>query len=315
MAGNGGKILRRSLLGGAAAFGGALAWNWNRIPFGFVEQYWREMDRQIKPPKHTPNPHAWPDKGIHAAWLGHSSVLLKIDGTTILTDPVFSDRAGLDLYLFTVGIKRLVDPALPLGKLPPVDLILVSHAHMDHLDKPSLRALESKRTRVVTARETSDLFRPSRYKSLTELGWNQSVQAGPARVTAIEVNHWGARMRTDTYRGYNGYHIQVGNRQVLFAGDTAMTDSFGRLPGNAKPELAIFPIGAYNPWVRHHCTPEQAWKMANDAGADAFVPIHHRTFSLGREPMNEPLERLYAAAGPSAGRIGWQDVGGSFHWN
>lgn len=315
MPGNKAKILRRTLLGGSAAFGGALAWNWNRIPFGFVKQYWSEMDRKIKPPHKTPDPKAWPNKGIHAAWLGHSTVLLKIDGTTVLTDPVFSSRAGLDLYLFTVGIKRLVNPAVPLLNLPPVDLILVSHAHMDHLDTPSLRALENKGTRVITAPETSDLFRPSRYRSLQELRWNESAQAGEARVTAIEVKHWGARMRTDTYRGYNGYHIQVGSRQVLFAGDTAMTDSFRRLPGNAKPELAIFPIGAYNPWIRHHCNPEQAWRMANDARADVVAPIHHRTFSLGREPVMEPLQRLYAAAGPADSRIGWQEIGGSFHWN
>ncbi|MFN0104300.1 MAG: MBL fold metallo-hydrolase [Bryobacteraceae bacterium] len=315
MAGSTGKYARRGLLGGAAALGGALAWNWNRIPFGFVQQYWREMDRQIMTPSNTPDPKSWPDKGVHAAWLGHSTVLMKIDGVTVLTDPVFSARAGIDLFLFTLGVKRLIDPAMEMKKLPHIDLILVSHAHMDHLDVPSLRALENKGTRVITARETSDLFRPSRYQSLQELGWNESTQAGAVRVTGLEVNHWGARMRTDTQRGYNGYLIQVGSRQVLFAGDTANTGAFRRLPGNAKPELAIFPIGAYNPWIRYHCNPEQAWRMVNEARAEVVLPVHHQTFSLSREPLKEPIERFYAAAGTADKRIGWQEIGATFHWS
>jgi len=315
MAGRRGKIARRALLGGAAAFGGALAWNWNRIPFGFVNQYWKEMDRVILSPTQKPDPASWPDRGVHAAWLGHSTVLMKIDGVTVLTDPVFSERAGIDMLLFTIGVKRLVEPALELKKLPPIDVIVVSHAHMDHLDVPSLRKLEGKNTHVITARDTSDLFRPSRYASLQELDWNEAAQAGPARVTGLEVNHWGARMRTDTHRGYNGYLIQVGQRQVVFAGDTANTDSFRRLPGNAKPDLAIFPIGAYNPWIQAHCTPEQAWRMANEARAEVVLPIHHRTFSLSREPVMEPIERFHAAAGTADGRIGWQDIGATFHWS
>ncbi|MBI2688590.1 MAG: MBL fold metallo-hydrolase [Acidobacteria bacterium] len=273
------------------------------------------MDREIQTPARMPNPKSWPDTGIHAAWLGHSTVLIKIDGMTVLTDPVFSARAGIDLFLFTIGVKRLVNPALDMRALPHIDLILVSHAHMDHLDVPSLRKLEDKGTHVVTARETSDLFRASRYRSLKELGWNESTQAGAARVTGLEVNHWGARMRTDTQRGYNGYLVEVGKRQVLFAGDTANTDAFARLPGNAKPDLAIFPIGAYNPWIRYHCNPEQAWRMVNEARAEVVLPVHHQTFSLSREPVLEPIERFYAAAGTADKRIGWQDIGATFHWS
>ena len=97
----------------------------------------------------------------------------------------------------------------------------------------------------------------------------RNLGAGPVKVTGLEVNHWGARMRTDTHRGYNGYLVQVGNRQIVFAGDTANTSNFRRLPANGKPDLAIFPIGAYNPWIQAHCTPEQAWRMANEARAEA----------------------------------------------
>src|SRR5437879_7682268 len=97
----------------------------------------------------TPTPRDWPDRGLHAAWLGHSTVLLKIDGTTILTDPVFSDRVGLSLGPVTIGLKRLVAPAAPLTRIPKVDLVLLSHAHMDHFDIPTLRLLENSRTSVV----------------------------------------------------------------------------------------------------------------------------------------------------------------------
>lgn len=315
MAGNVAKYARRTLLGGSAIAAGALAWNWNRIPFGFVRQYVKEMDREVLEPVRLPDPRQWPDTGIHTAWIGHSTVLMKIDGFTVLTDPIFSTRAGIDLFLFTIGVKRLVEPAMPLKGLPPIDLILVSHAHMDHLDVPTLRALENRGTQVVTARSTSDLFRADRYKKLDELGWNERVRVGPATITGLEVNHWGARMRTDTYRGYNGYLIESGRYKVLFAGDTANTDAFRQIPGSVRPDVAIFPIGAYNPWIMAHCNPEQAWRMAGEAKAGIVLPVHHQTFSLSREPLGEPLERLLTAAGSDTARIGWQQIGATFSWS
>ena len=129
-------------------------------PF-FWQQYAREFRRTIRPAPAQPEPARWPDRGLFAAWLGHSTVLLKIDGFTVLTDPVFSDRAGLSFGPLTVGLKRLVAPALDLEGLPKIDLLLLSHAHMDHFDIPSLRKLENRATAVVTARGTSDLLRKS----------------------------------------------------------------------------------------------------------------------------------------------------------
>ena len=118
-------------------------------------------------------------------------------------------------------------------------------------------------------------------------------------------------MSTDTWRGYNGYVITAGRRRVLFAGDTAITDLF-REAGGA--DLALMPIGAYNPWIRYHCNPEQAWRMANDARADRILPIHHQTFHLSYEPPDEPIARLLDAAGNSAhDRIVLHDIGQEFH--
>lgn len=308
-------ITRRVAIGGGVALTGlagltAAAYT---ISPHFFRQYFRELSAGSTPAARIPDIAQWPDAGLHAAWLGHSTVLLKVDGYTILTDPVFSNVAGISLGLVTVGVRRRVQPPLGLDKLPPIDLVLVSHAHMDHLDKPSLRALEGQRTHIVTASHTKDLFRSDRYAQATELGWGKSVQAGPALVRAFEVNHWGARMRTDTYRGYNGYTVEIGRRRILFGGDTALTGTFRSARFSSDIDLAIMPIGAYNPWIRFHCTPEQAWKMGEDAGAHYLLPVHHQTFNLSREPLLEPIERFVSAAGSRPERVALHSIGQEFH--
>jgi L-ascorbate metabolism protein UlaG (beta-lactamase superfamily) len=270
------------------------------------------MGRPILPPPERPQPVRWSDRGLHAAWLGHTTVLLKIDGFTIVTDPVFSDRIGLDLGLLTLGIKRLVAPALRLRQLPQIDLVLLSHAHMDHIDLPSLRSLEDRQTEVVTALETTDLLRPRRYRRVRELRWGERTRVGPVEIRAFEVNHWGARMGRDTYRGYNGYLIEAGKYRVLFGGDTAITDSFRTLHSSRSIDLAIMPIATYDPYIKYHCTPEEAWQMGNDAGAEFFIPVHHKTFQLGREPLLEPIERFFKAAGNQTGRIATHRIGQEF---
>ena len=271
-----------------------------------------DYNRPVSPTPLQPNPRQWPDKGLHAAWLGHSTVLLKIDGFTILTDPVFSERIGLNFGPLTIGMKRLVDPAIRLTNLIKPDLILLSHAHMDHWDIPSLRGLEDKKTAVVNAWETSDLLRPNRYQSVHELRWETETRIGPATIRAFEVNHWGARMRRDTYRGYNGYQIDLGQHRVIFAGDTADTDLLKHLKTSKGIDLAIMPIGAYNPWLHAHCTPEQAWRMANEAGAEFLIPAHHQTFTLSDEPTDEPIYRFQAAAS-HPDRVALHTIGQEFH--
>ena len=120
-------------------------------------------------------------------------------------------------------------------------------------------------------------------------------------------------MQHDTHRGYNGYVVEVGRRRVLFGGDTAWTETFRPMRAVGEIDLAIMPIGAYNPWIRAHCNPEQALRMADDAGAGFVLPVHHKTFELSREPLGEPIERLVAAAGSSADRVLIRDVGQEFH--
>jgi L-ascorbate metabolism protein UlaG (beta-lactamase superfamily) len=279
----------------------------------FIREISREYNRESDPAPFRPLPKQWPDTGLHAAWLGHSTVILKLGGFTVVTDPVFSRRIGLNFGPLTLGIKRLVDVAAPVADLPPIDLVLLSHAHMDHFDLPSLRRLERSRTTVVTATRTADLLRARHYGKVHELGWGRSVQVGECRVTAFEVAHWGARMRSDVYRGYNGYVLECGPFRVVFGGDTAYTNSFRQLRSPRRVHLAIMPIGAYDPWIRVHCNPEQALSMANDAGAEYILPIHHQTFKLSREPYSEPAERLLAATGSESDRVCLHRIGEEFH--
>src|SRR5947209_10836305 len=161
----------RSVVGGAGLAGMASmgGWAYRRAP-ELWRRYRQDLKRPVLPAPERPNPKAWGDRGLYAAWLGHSTVLLKIDGFTILTDPVFSARVGIGLGPVTVGLKRLVAPALALLELPKIDLILLSHAHMDHFDLPSLRRLgrlgrPARGTAVVTAARTSDLLRSKAYRS------------------------------------------------------------------------------------------------------------------------------------------------------
>ncbi len=287
-------------------------WAYRAAP-GLWRQYSSDRKRLVRPAPYRPNPKIWNDRGIHAAWLGHTTVLLRIDGFTVLTDPVLSTRVGIGVGPVTLGLKRLVAPALREDDLPRIDLILLSHAHFDHFDLRTLRALEHRGTMVVTAARTGDLLREERYASVRELEWGAHCQAGPLEIRAFRVNHWGARVRSDTYRGFNGYTIDAGRYRLLFGGDTAHTTAFRSLKASRPFDLAIMPVGAYNPWVHYHCTPEQAWEMADDAGAEFVLPVHHQTFRLSAEPYLEPIERVYGAAGRHPDRVAWRAIGQEFH--
>jgi L-ascorbate metabolism protein UlaG (beta-lactamase superfamily) len=129
------------------------------------------------------------------------------------------------------------------------------------------------------------------------------------------VKHWGARTQRDTHRGYNGYLIESGSRgsqRILFGGDTAMTDSFAKLRHYGEIDVAIMSIGAYNPWIHSHCTPEQAVEMATAAGAQFIMPVHHQTFRLSFEPLREPIERFQAVLRNTPERIALREIGETF---
>ena len=269
----------------------------------YFKRYREERRCELPSAPFSPHPKRWPDSGLHAAWLGHSTVLVKMDGFTILTDPILGARCGVRMGPVTVGLRRLVAPAVSRPQLPHIDLILLSHAHFDHFDLATLRSLERAGTAVVTAKSTSDLLRVRRYQSVQEVGWGERVRVGPLVILGLRVKHWGARMRSDVHRGFNGYLIESGRHRVVFGGDTAWTDTF-KAARAAKPlDLAIMPIGAYDPWIHVHCNPEEAWRMGADCGAEHLLPVHHQTFRLSREPYLEPIERFVAAAGSHPDRV------------
>jgi L-ascorbate metabolism protein UlaG (beta-lactamase superfamily) len=272
---------------------------------------WRAIARAFAPPE----PWKWSDTQVTLAWLGHSTVLINFFGVTILTDPVLFPRVGIRLPGITIGPKRLTAPALRFHDLPHIDLILLSHAHFDHLDLRTLGCFDDT-TRVITARGTSDLLRRTRLSNITELDWGEtktlSAAAGEIVIAAFPVKHWGARTHTDTHRGYNGYLIERRGRRIIFAGDTAMTDSFATLRRHGPIDVAIMPISAYNPWIQSHSTPEQAVQMANTAGARFVVPVHHQTFRLSLESFREPIERFEAALGKTPERIALREIGETF---
>lgn len=258
-------------------------------------------NHETAPAQDTPTPASWDSSGITAAWLGHATVLLNFFGTHIITDPVFSKKIGIDILgIATIGPQRLVAPALSFEQLPAIDLILLSHAHMDHMDFPSLRRFD-KRIPVVMASNTSDLLISRGWSSVRELDWGQRATVAGIDIEALRVNHFGWRYpwEADRAKGdrngrsFNGYLLTKNGRSVVFGGDTAYQEYFKSLAErNIQIECAILSIGAYNPWIRVHANPEQAVEMANHMSAKTIFPIHWGTFMMGIEPPGEPIERL-----------------------
>lgn len=266
----------------------------------FLTERVQEARTRIPPAPHRPSPAEWSDERLTVAWLGHATVLINFYGTWLLTDPVLRSRVGVHLAGVTLGPRRIVRPALSVRELPPLDAVLVSHAHMDHCDLPTLRRL-SRETHAVVQSGNLDLVR--RFRRASALRWGESVEVGGAHIEAIEVNHWGARKLTDRHRGYGGFLIKKNNRAIVFGGDTAYTNAFAALRTRLKVDLAILPIGAYDPWIYAHANPEQSWAMRREMGATYILPMHHSTFRLSREPVTEPMTRLFKVASDESWRI------------
>ena len=265
-----------------------------------------------------------PQIDLSATWIGHATVLLRVGEVNILTDPVFSRRIGMSVAAKTFGLARLAPPACKLDDLPPIDIVLLSHAHFDHLDKPTLKHIASDRTVIVTAERTRRLIPPG-FAEVIELPWGETFEHLGVRILALEAAHWGARTALDQRRGYSSYLLDSAAGRVFFAGDTAYTSLFDQLgthgPGTALGEapngrgrragvdLAIFGIGAYEPWINAHASPEQVWDMFTRMNATLLLPMHHSTFELGREPLDEPMKRLRLAARDDWERVVGRDFG------
>jgi L-ascorbate metabolism protein UlaG (beta-lactamase superfamily) len=311
------KFLKRFLITSSVVAGVGTFWaaKSNSRAARLLRQLYADSRRKILPAPVKPNPAAWSDNQITICWLGHATTLINFYGLKILTDPVLGNHIGPSLGIGTLGPKRYVAPALRLDELPPIDLVLLSHAHMDHMDVATMNRLASKAP-IITAKTTGDVLDGTGSKKLAEMRWGEKLVFHSGKkelqLEAFEVKHWGRRWPNGIDRGYNGYVLRREGKSLLFGGDTAQTPLFLDIKSRGPFEAAIMPIGAYNPWIWNHCTPEQAVNMANFAGAKYIVPVHHQTFKLSREPMNEPLERLQSILQNEPQRIALKQIGEHF---
>jgi L-ascorbate metabolism protein UlaG (beta-lactamase superfamily) len=190
--------------------------------------------------------------------------------------------------------------------LPAIDAVLLTHAHMDHLNLPSLRAVMREMRRhglrapvAIVPNGVEDLVRKIGFREIRTLRWWEATELDNLTITATPAQHWGARMFNDTHRGFGGYTIAAAGAPTLYhSGDTAYFQGFGEIGRRLRPDVALLPIGAYFPdsYRAVHTSPEEALRAFVELGAGAMIPMHYNTFRLGREPMSEPLPRLLAAA-------------------
>jgi L-ascorbate metabolism protein UlaG (beta-lactamase superfamily) len=229
-------------------------------------------------------------------FIGHSGFFIQIGGKNVLVDPNFAR------WLFL--LKRLRHAGVRIKDLPPIDYVLITHAHFDHLHRPSLRAIARATRRrcghaptIIVPHQVGDIVACLGFRAVIELRWWQTYQDGIS-VTHVPARHWGARMIHDFHRGYGGYVVRSAKHSVYHAGDTAYFDGFREIGARLRPELALLPVGAYEPpsFRNVHTSPEDAVQAFRDLGAEWMVPMHYGSFRLSHEPIDEPLKRLATAA-------------------
>jgi L-ascorbate metabolism protein UlaG (beta-lactamase superfamily) len=227
---------------------------------------------------------------VRVTWVGHATFFLQFEGHSVVIDPNWARWHGF--------VKRQREPGLPLEAIPELDLVLVTHAHFDHLHKPSLRVLQS-RQGIVVPRGSATLVKRLGFPAVHEVKVWDVLDFPDMRVIHTPSHHWGARYLHDTHRDYGGYLIEAGSKSVFHCGDSAWFDGFAEI-GKRYPniDVALMPIGAYEaPSGRDvHLNPEEAVRAFAELGAKVMIPMHYGTFPLGNEPLEEPVERLLMEA-------------------
>lgn len=218
---------------------------------------------------------------VALTWIGHASFLIQFSNLNVLVDPNFAN------WLFV--IKRIKRAGLRLRDLPPIDLVLLTHAHFDHFHKPTLRKLPDTKIGIMPW-GVGELARKLHFSRIIELQTWDSFAHDDWKVTLTPGKHWGARTLRDHHRGYGGFVLECHGRRIYHAGDSAYFSGFKEIGRRCAPEIALLPIGAYHPetFRRVHMGPDEAMQAFRDLGARWFVPMHYGSFKLSFEDIDEP---------------------------
>ena len=253
-----------------------------KIEYLEISEEWKDLDLM--------------DSDNYTIWIGHSTFLIKKNGLTILTDPVFSDRAS---PLKNVGPKRLIPPAISLDSLPNIDFVTVSHNHYDHLDIRSLKeiSLRNPEAKFLVPAGDMKLLKRKKIQNANEFEWWQSYKMEDIEFIFTPVQHWSKRGLFDRNKSlWGGWFIKFDDFSIFHAGDTGYSDDFKETKLRlGSPKYAFIPIGAYDPeWfmAESHVNPEDAIQIMLDLGAENSFGMHWATFKLTDEDTFEPKERL-----------------------
>jgi len=222
---------------------------------------------------------------VALTWIGHASFLVQFSDLNVLIDPNFAN------WLFL--LKRIKRAGCRISDLPPIDLVLLTHAHYDHFHRPTLRKLPAPKVGVMPW-GVGDLAHDLGFDRVIELQTWESFSHGDWKVTLTPSKHWGARTIHDLHRGYGGFVLEHQGRKIYHAGDSAYFDGFKEIGKRLSPEIALLPIGAYYPEsFRHvHMGPDDALKVFHDLKAKWFVPMHYGSFKLSFEELDAPPKWL-----------------------
>jgi N-acyl-phosphatidylethanolamine-hydrolysing phospholipase D len=248
-------------------------------------------------------------------WVGHSTLLVQMDHLSFLTDPIWSDSPSPVSF---AGPRRFVAPGVAIDDLPPIDFVLVSHNHYDHLDLPTLRILAERRpeTRFFVPLGNAALLRSEGIENVAELDWGEVVAFEGVALHCLPAQHWSKRgLGDDRETLWASWAVTGQQRKFYFSGDTGYFEGFEQIGKALGPfDLAAVAIGAYEPQAMmksSHMDPEEAIRAVVDLDAREAIAIHFGTFDLSDEPLDEPPRRFLAAAGKAA-RAGEIDAGAAW---
>ncbi len=262
----------------------------------FHELIWKALlTRRYGEPQKPVFPALQPGQ-VAITWIGHASFLIQFTDMNVLVDPNFAN------WLFL--LKRIKRSGLRLKDLPPIDLVLLSHAHFDHFHKPTLRRLSQPKIGIMPW-GVGELAQNLSFERVIELDWWESFSRPDVKVTLTPSQHWGARVLHDHHRGYGGFVLEHQGRRIYHAGDTAYFDGFKEIGAKLQPDIALLPIGAYYPdsFRKVHMGPDEAVKAFIDLGSRWLIPMHYGAFKLSFEDLDEPprwLRKLAAEQGISS---------------